>query len=418
LVSFALLHNTYVLGRIGLALLLLCYVGVAFLLLKKGHPRLTTLMLLIVYGFIATMVITLWSITAPFGLLIFGFTIVLAGVTLGSSYALVAAGVTLALLTTVQTLVSLQIIHPDRSPVVLEPGYGDVAGFGAAFLILALVSWLSGRQMEHSLDKALTAEAALLEEKRMLAVRLKERTEKLRAAQLKEMQQLYRFAELGQLSTALLHDLANHLTVLTLDIEDLNKSQHSQAIKRAKQSIFYLDRMVDQVRSQLQGSSHIVRFSVTDKIQETINTLGDKLRKNNVQAEVITSKRVQALLCQGDPVRFQQIFTILITNAVDAYKKSQLEINERRILITIKTNHGIIEISVQDWGIGIPKQERQKLFKPFYSTKEDGMGIGLFIAKQMLETHFKGTIAVGDTDLHTEFILTISKAARSVKSET
>ena len=74
------------------------------------------------------------------------------------------------------------------------------------------------------------AEDELRIEKSLLAVRLEKRTQKLQAAQLKEMQQLYRFAELGQLSTALLHDLANHLTVLTIDIEDIHKKQHSQHI--------------------------------------------------------------------------------------------------------------------------------------------------------------------------------------------
>jgi signal transduction histidine kinase len=410
-VSFAVLGNSYVLWRLGLVFVLFCYLMTTWFILRRGFTRTATVMLLVLYGFIATAVVTLWSITAPFGLLVFGFSIVLSGVMLGSQYALVAAAVVIVLLAGVQTFSTLGFIHQDRSSIILAPGYGDVAGFGVAFLILAMVSWVSGRQVEQSLSQAYAAEAALLKEKQLLAVRLQERTEKLRAAQLKEMQQLYRFAELGQLSTALLHDLANHLTVLTLDIEDLNKSQHSQAITRAQRSIFYLDRMVDQVRSQLQGSGQISSFLLTEKIQESIAALSDKLVRAGVQVEFQQSKPAEAVQCRGDSVRFQQIMTILITNALDAYKKSPLVMSERRIFIELKLMRGAVHIAIRDWGIGIADKDRPKLFKPFYSTKDEGMGIGLFIAQQMLETHFKGTISLSATDLHTEFVVTVPRSA-------
>lgn len=411
MVSFILLGNSHVGVRIVLVVVALLYMASAWLILKR-RPRFTAYMLIGLYGFTATLAVVLWSITAPFGLLVFGFLIILAGVTLGSRYALIACVGVVTILALSQTAVELGLITPDRSPVMLEPSFGDVAGFGTAFLILALVAWLSGRQMELSLAKAREAEAALLNEKQNLANKLEERTQKLRAAQLQEMQQLYRFAELGQLSTALLHDLANHLTVLTLDIEDIQKERHSQAIKRAKKSMLYLDKMVDQVRIQIQGTSYTKRFNLSSVIEQSIQQLAHKARMAQVVVEVDVATRPVVLECYGDPMRLQQIVTILLANAIDAYRDSKTNKEKRRVLISVEEKGKNIQIKVQDWGLGISLENRAKLFKPFYSTKDEGMGIGLFIAKQMAETHFKGALLLSKKTDCTEFIVEISGAKR------
>lgn len=221
------------------------------------------------------------------------------------------------------------------------------------------------------------------------------------------MQQLYRFAELGQLSTALLHDLANHLTVLTLDIEDLDKKRHSQAIARAKQSIFYLDKMVDQVRAQLQDGGPTKNFKVMTVVEETIGQLQDKARNLQISLEARTSAKVRDVHCQGDPTRLRQVITILTSNAIDAYDTLSPTRKPRRVVLELSQKQRCIQISIQDWGAGISKTDRAKLFKPFYSTKEDGMGIGLFIAKQLLTTHFKGRVELGASTTPTEFIISL-----------
>jgi signal transduction histidine kinase len=198
--------------------------------------------------------------------------------------------------------------------------------------------------------------------------------------------------------------------VLTLNIEDIDKSQHSSALKRAKKSIMYLDGMVDQVRSQLQGSSRSAMFSVPEKINETSKLLSDKLTFTNVKIELITQHDSKKLVCLGDPIRFQQIMTILISNSIDAYKGIRKINGHAAVRIHVKSVQRSIVISIQDDGIGISDSARHNLFKPFYSTKKEGMGIGLFIAKQMVETHFKGEIAITDTDSFTEFVVSLPKA--------
>jgi signal transduction histidine kinase len=66
-----------------------------------------------------------------------------------------------------------------------------------------------------------------------------------------------------------------------------------------------------------------------------------------------------------------------------------------------------IIIAVVDYGPGIPKSKQAQLFEPFYSTKEQGMGIGLFIAKGMIETYFHGTITVKSNRNQTVFSIAL-----------
>lgn len=402
--AFLLLGRAFLLPRIAIGGALLFYILAAIWQLKCGHSRRSAVMVLCFYYLLATITVLQWSVDTPFGLLLFGFVVVMAGLILGSAYTLPTATLVVATLFLVQSAASHGLINPDRSGIFPAPDTLDVAGFATVLLLLALVAWVAGRQIEQALSQAVSAEEALLEEKRLLASRLAQRTRKLQAAQLKEMQQLYRFAELGQLSTALLHDLANHLTVLTLDIEDIHKKQHSRAIERAKNSIYYLDELVDKVRAQLQGDGHTRQFNVVMKTQETIAQLADKAAKAKVAVLMNHAHNKKLFTAYGDPTRFRQVLTIVISNAIDAYHgmvgnkvvKVELSLGEREMLI-----------KVIDQGVGITPTERRKIFKPFHSTKPTGMGIGLFISREIMEAHFKGSITLSSDKGETTFILKV-----------
>ncbi len=62
---------------------------------------------------------------------------------------------------------------------------------------------------------------------------------------------------------------------------------------------------------------------------------------------------------------------------------------------------------ISDWGMGIKKSERRHFFEPFRTTKKLGLGLGLFIARQMVETNFSGTITLSPRSDATEFIITL-----------
>jgi C4-dicarboxylate-specific signal transduction histidine kinase len=95
--------------------------------------------------------------------------------------------------------------------------------------------------------------------------------------------------------------------------------------------------------------------------------------------------QVQAAL-----VQIQQVLLNLIINALDAVE--QLPPAERRIIISTRSDKGdVAEVSVRDFGVGLPKDRPDKVFDHFFSTKQKGMGMGLTIVRSIIEAH-GGTI--------------------------
>lgn len=407
-ISYYILGNTYVLPRVLACIPALLYLVAVAYFIASERFAIAAWMLIGLYATLATVTLWFWSINTQVGLLTLGFVIVLAGTILGARYIIPMTAAVIALLVFMQLAVSLEIANPDISSLAKPATFADAISYSIIFIIFAIISWLSRSQMEQSLRRTLAAEAALEKEKSLLATRLEEQTRDLRKIQFEEMQQLYRFAELGQLSTAVLHDLANHLTILTLDIDDIEQRHHrSAAVDHAKESIHHLETMVNQVRKQLQESNDPEEFNAIDIIEEVIASLQQKAY--NAQVTLVFTKQGRKSDCRliGDPLRLSQIITVLLNNAIDAYESMDKPPAERPVEISITPDESNIAITVTDYGIGLSDEQRTQLFEPFKSTKAKGMGIGLFIARKILESHFKGTITLDPSHKFTRFIISV-----------
>jgi signal transduction histidine kinase len=89
-------------------------------------------------------------------------------------------------------------------------------------------------------------------------------------------------------------------------------------------------------------------------------------------------------------VEIQQVLLNLIINALDAMEKQPPR--ERHVIISTRSNRGdVAEVSVRDFGTGLPNDQPDKIFDHFFSTKQKGMGMGLAIVRSIVESH-GGTI--------------------------
>src|SRR5262249_44267582 len=87
-----------------------------------------------------------------------------------------------------------------------------------------------------------------------------------------------------------------------------------------------------------------------------------------------------------DRVQIQQVILNLTRNASEAM--ADVRDRERQLRITTeREGSGHVRVSVRDLGIGLPSQGTESLFEPFYSTKSNGMGIGLFVSRSIVEKH-------------------------------
>ncbi len=404
LISCVVFHNTYVISRILLCIVSLAYFTLAHFLWKRGRLALASRLLIFFYFFISVIVLLGWGLNTSFGLLILAITIILAGILLGARHTLYTAILAIISIFLIQTYITSH--HMALFSTTPNPShFGDAVAYSALLSVLALISWLFGRQTEYLFLKSRRAEQALIKEKESLEDRVRERTQQLQKAQLEEMEQLYQFAEMGQLSTALLHDLANHLSVLNFDIADLKREQHTKTVRRVEESIGYFDRVIDQVRKQLHGKSDQRRFNVATCLKDTIKINASKATDTGVTVTLDSPEK--SLTTYGDPLRLSHVAGILIRNAIEAYAgKSD---TKKEVLVRLESTQSDLVIRIRDQGSGITAVQRRQIFTPHYSTKKEGLGIGLFIARKITETHFKGTLSLADTTDATEFVLCLPK---------
>ena len=102
--------------------------------------------------------------------------------------------------------------------------------------------------------------------------------------------------------------------------------------------------------------------------------------------ELTTSLAWDLPMVTADPVQIQQVLVNLLSNALDAMHETPLE--ERKMqVVTGRNSDGTISVSVRDRGGGITPEIRAQLFDQFFTTKEKGLGMGLSIARSIVEAH-------------------------------
>jgi signal transduction histidine kinase len=109
---------------------------------------------------------------------------------------------------------------------------------------------------------------------------------------------------------------------------------------------------------------------------------------------VLTSLDEQLRPIESDPVQMQQVLINLVSNAFHAMSGTPAA--SRRVEITTQMAGGAcVRVTVRDHGTGIPEESRGRLFEQFYTTKKDGLGMGLSIVRSIVEAH-GGKITAGN----------------------
>ncbi|MGO7091828.1 AAA family ATPase [Rhizobium leguminosarum] len=125
-------------------------------------------------------------------------------------------------------------------------------------------------------------------------------------------------------------------------------------------------------------------LNINDIIEEVISLTGSQAAKNGILLEAKLSKGLPLL--EGDRVQMQQVVLNLIMNALDAINEDGGALGEIKIH-SMESALGGVHISVQDSGPGIDEDNFERIFSAFYTTKTDGLGMGLSICRSIIESH-------------------------------
>jgi signal transduction histidine kinase len=109
----------------------------------------------------------------------------------------------------------------------------------------------------------------------------------------------------------------------------------------------------------------------------------------------------------GDSVQIQQVIINLMLNAFDAC--AELPEDARRVRVETSDTPNGVRVSVRDFGIGIAAADLPHVFESFFSTKRSGMGLGLAIARSIVEAH-GGTISASRCEVGAEFRIILPTA--------
>ncbi len=369
-----------------------------FVLSKIGKVRLSAFIFIYFIFLSSAYTSFYWGIDVPQALLMYSVVIVMSGILINTKFAFITT-LLIGLILAILSFLQVNNILPANVNWRNQPQtFGDTLVQIVTLAIIATVSWLFNREMERALRRAWRSEAAVKRQRDKLEITVEKRTKELKRIQAEKMAQLYRFAEFGKSASGLFHDLANPLTLVSLNLKRLNRKvkqpklvETEVALQRAITGTKRLENFIYAARKQIQHQEVLQEFSIKDEINQAIQMVEHRARKSSI---TIVFKPHQNIKIFGNPVKFNQLITNLLTNAIDAYDR----VKKRRRLVEIRMEkvNSNVRLEVQDWGCGISQADLPHIFDPLFTTKgiEKGTGIGLSICKDIIEKGFEGNYLV------------------------
>ena len=202
-----------------------------------------------------------------------------------------------------------------------------------------------------------------------------------------ERQEKERFREISAFTSGVAHEIKNPLNSLALLLELLDRRASPDMkgdLNLGKSQVRAIARIVDRFSNVVRA----VRPSVEDvELDGVLGAAAASLAAEIPEAASrVRIDPAPGVRMAGDRELLAQALLNVLKNAVEASPAAQVTARGRR-------TGGRIEILVRDDGPGLPPETAERLFEPFYTTKEKGMGIGLYLTRRIIEAH-GGTIAV------------------------
>jgi signal transduction histidine kinase/integral membrane sensor domain MASE1 len=240
-----------------------------------------------------------------------------------------------------------------------------------------------------------------------------------------ELAHYLRVSTIGEMTTSIAHELNQPLAAILANAQTARKilaapdtAEGRREVEEIIGDIIDEDRRAGEVIRGLRellrkGQGAQEELDVNVLVRGVLRLLGNDvmLRGVSMRSELTD----EALTTRGDRVQLQQVLLNLVVNALEALADSD---GDRRIGIRTERAFGMARVSVEDSGPGLPGPVEREIFKPFFTTKPKGMGMGLSIARSILGAH-GGTISVDkgrERGARFSFTLPLVEAARAPRA--
>lgn len=223
-----------------------------------------------------------------------------------------------------------------------------------------------------------------------------------------------KMAKSGEMLANIAHQFRqplNNLSYILINIkkryenEKLDEKYFHKKYFQAKEQLEFLSHTVEEFKEFYTPSKQKEKFLVKDAISNTMSILNEDLKKRNIKYTLnfLKDENVQIF---GSKNELSQVILSLVSNASDALK----DIENPLIEISVDSTSADVIINIKDNGKGINKRNQEKLFEPYFTTKDEGTGLGLYLSKLIMEKSFNGKIELKPSTEGSCFSLLIEKA--------
>lgn len=247
---------------------------------------------------------------------------------------------------------------------------------------------------------------------------LAETAERLRTEQdLREKERLMllqsRQAAMGEMIGNIAHQWRQPLNTLGLIIQRLQLFYNSgkfdanflrENTQEAMKLVYHMSRTIDDFRNFFKPDKEKSSFSVHATILQTISLINESFKAHHIQIDAATEGDVRVL---GFPNEYSQVVLNILLNSRDAF--AERDMDDARVVIRSFSREGASVVTIRDNAGGIPAHVLEKMFEPYFTTKgpDMGTGIGLFMARTIIEKNMNGTLSARNTGDGAEFTIEV-----------
>jgi hypothetical protein len=226
------------------------------------------------------------------------------------------------------------------------------------------------------------------------------RAEEQSAAQAEKAQMTSRLVTMGEMASSVAHELNQPLTAITnycngmvsrVRAETIERNDLVAALQKTARQAERAGQIIRRIRAFVKRSEPQRQPAQARQIiEDAVELAGIELRRRNVAIHTYVAQRLPPILV--DPILIEQVVLNLLKNAAEAIDEAQLPPARRHIELRVIPRHtpeegGVIEFSVTDMGPGIKDEVIGRLYEAFFTTKAEGLGIGLSLCRTIIESH-------------------------------
>lgn len=227
-------------------------------------------------------------------------------------------------------------------------------------------------------------------------------------------------SEVGEMIASIAHQWKTPLVEISAIAQELIYKRRKKTLDEADTQavvddimtqVKYMSNTIDDFRAFIKPSAMKTAFDVKEAIEALLSVVSHNVKYNYISVK-ITSQKEDSLLAYGYPNEFKQCVLNIINNAKDGIlKKRESQATEGLIDIELYSDETLIYLSISDDGCGIEKGNLETIFDPFMSTKPNGDGFGLYMARLIIDDKMGGKITAEHSQMGgAKIVICIPKA--------